>query len=629
MAQAKHPYTVFISSTYLDNQERRKLVEDAVLRAKMTPVGMERFTASANPTVDECERQARDCDVYVGIIAHRYGWIPDGKAVSITELEYDAAKAVGRPCFVFEIATTSFDFQTDIDQGPDRWAKQEKLDAFRAKYRGDQMPALFTEKLLHGSVLDTLKSWREKQEGIQPVQQTTPSAAVADSSELERYRLAVLAQHQDLPLAGFKTKLRVPIALEELYVPLHARLHLRASGKVGYADAADAEKQLGEHGAEEIPLIEAFRAAGQRKRRGLAILGDPGSGKTTHLKRLLLHCLKQGPAGLGLPTDTLPVFLPLRELDDLERGIDAFIEKTLDSPHLNMPQGFGQRLLHGQPLLLLFDGLDEVSDPKRRAQVSRWIEQAAQARPHCTAVITCRFAGYDDSDRLGAQFLELHLRPLTPEQSDDFIRNWYRAVETGLAGDTPEAAIKTEEGAASLIERLRQPDFRLARMATLTRNPLLLANLCLVHRDRGALPRNRHQLYDECIDVLLEHWREVKSLDVSVPAELGRRALQPAALWLHGEKERTRATAAQLAPHIEPVLQQRNWPGGDAEALLRAVRDESGLLTGWGQDQFGFMHLASRNTWPPANCAARLSRATRQRCCATWPRATPIAGGRR
>ena len=78
MMERKTTYRVFISSTYLDNAERRKVVEDAVLRADMQPVGMERFTASARPTVQECERLARECDVYVGIIAHRYGWIPDG-----------------------------------------------------------------------------------------------------------------------------------------------------------------------------------------------------------------------------------------------------------------------------------------------------------------------------------------------------------------------------------------------------------------------------------------------------------------------------------------------------------------------------------------------------------------------
>ena len=53
MTSNKTTYTVFISSTYIDNVEQRKLVEDSVLRAEMLPVGMVRFTASANPTVEE------------------------------------------------------------------------------------------------------------------------------------------------------------------------------------------------------------------------------------------------------------------------------------------------------------------------------------------------------------------------------------------------------------------------------------------------------------------------------------------------------------------------------------------------------------------------------------------------
>ncbi|MGH8603563.1 MAG: DUF4062 domain-containing protein [Gammaproteobacteria bacterium] len=148
MSGERKTYKVFISSTYVDNAERRKLVEDAVIRAEMQPVGMERFTASAHPTVDECERQARECDLYVGI-GHRYGWIPEGKPISITEIEYDAAKAAGRPRLMSEIdETVPVDKQKDFDAGQDRWAKQAKLDDFRLKYRGDQMPAPFTETTL-------------------------------------------------------------------------------------------------------------------------------------------------------------------------------------------------------------------------------------------------------------------------------------------------------------------------------------------------------------------------------------------------------------------------------------------------------------------------------------------------
>ncbi len=42
-------YSVFVSSTYLDNKERRNIAGDAILRAGMRPIGMERFIASVRP----------------------------------------------------------------------------------------------------------------------------------------------------------------------------------------------------------------------------------------------------------------------------------------------------------------------------------------------------------------------------------------------------------------------------------------------------------------------------------------------------------------------------------------------------------------------------------------------------
>lgn len=127
-------------------------------------------------------------------------------------------------------------------------------------------------------------------------------------------------------------------------------------------------------------------------------------------------------------------------------------------------------------------------------------------------------------------------------------------------------------------------------MAEMTRNPLLLANLCLVHRDRHTLPHGRHELYEECIEVLLERWREGKALAVNVSAKDGRRILQPAALWMHSEEGRARASARALAPELTPALQAVQWRDGDAHAFLHTVRDDSGLLTGWGPDDYGFTH---------------------------------------
>ncbi len=429
--------------------------------------------------------------------------------------------------------------------------------------------------------------------GVAAADADARETAVRDSAarDVAAYRRAAESQHASLHFAGFKTRLRVPIDLEELHVPLTAVVDLRGAGDARFADAKQAHETLDEAGgAHQIALTEAFREARRRKRRGIVVLGDPGSGKTTHLKRLLLRCLRRQPADLGLPDDVVPVFLPLRELRDLSQGLDAFIEAQLDSPHLGLSPGIGKRMLDRGRLLFLLDGLDEVADAAQRAKVTQWIEAAAQARRDCVFAVTSRFAGYGDA-RLNEDFLELHIRPLTAEQSSAFIHNWYRAVETGLGADQSQAEALARTRADELTARLGDGDFRTTRLTWMTSNPLLLANLCLVHRDRGQLPRGRARLYEECVEVLLERWREGKGLAVDVRAEEGRRVLQPVAEWLHSKEQRTRATAAELAPAVEPALKAVQWKGGGAGEFLRTVRDESGLLTGWGVDEFGFMHL--------------------------------------
>lgn len=590
---------VFISSTYLDNQHRRKLVEDAILRAELLPVGMERFAASAHPAVDECIRLAEECEIYVGIVAHRYGWEPEGhEGKSITWLEYEAAKKAGRLRLMFEIdPNVPLDKEKDFDAGSERWPKQGRLDQFRAAFRADQMPALFREENLGLAVYHAIRNHFDR---LGAPTQAAPAVSNGPlASALALYRNAMLEEHGSIALSGFKTRLRVPIRLEDLYIRLHAMVDRRASGDADHFNAQNAKAHLAGCGSDEIELVEAFRCARDLQRTGLVILGEPGSGKTTHLKRILVACWRDSPATLGLSADTVPAFLPLRRFQDGLRLAD-FIDREM-SPELLARLGpkFGERLLERGQVLLLFDGLDEVADPGQRAQVVRWIEQVATAHPSCVPVVTCRFAGYGHQAgtgrgrevRLGEKFLELHVRPMERAQTEEFVRNWYRIVETGLASDRAKGQALAQERADALIAELSKPDFRAARVAEMVSNPLLLANLCLVHRDGGVLPRGRVRLYQECVEVLLERWREGRELVVNVTAEQGRRALQPAALWMHEKQGRTRASAAELAPVLTPALQAVRWDGGDATDFLRKVRDESGLLTGWGPDEFGFMHL--------------------------------------
>ncbi|MCK5244114.1 MAG: DUF4062 domain-containing protein [Desulfobacterales bacterium] len=359
----RHLYKVFISSTYLDNMERRKRVQEAVTLAGMLWHGMEIFPASIRTTVEESLRYAREADLLVGIIAWRYGWEPpDGNGKSITEMEYDAAKQR----FMFQLDPSLPVNIKDFDQGPDKWDKQKKLDAFKQRFSEDQSPAHFTKETLQAKVLDTLNRWRQEQEqggGAETDSNTasdpasTPPTDPKLKNEIKAYCKKVDHLHSTVPVAGFVTQLRVNIDIEDIFVPLRAMLDLRGVDDEKFSNAKHAETYLKQcDKGLEISLLEAFRQSEQRNQKGLVILGDPGSGKTTHLKRFLLYCLREGPEKLHLPSGMLPVFLPLRELKDLDKGLDAFIQDQLTTIHLKTPDNFGKRLLERGNLLFLLDG---------------------------------------------------------------------------------------------------------------------------------------------------------------------------------------------------------------------------------------------------------------------------------
>ena len=92
---------IYISSTYEDLKKEREAAAKALQRLGHQPVCMENYVASPQQPMEKCLDDVRNCDVYVGIFAWRYGFIPDEKDKSITHLEYETAKNAGIPCLIF------------------------------------------------------------------------------------------------------------------------------------------------------------------------------------------------------------------------------------------------------------------------------------------------------------------------------------------------------------------------------------------------------------------------------------------------------------------------------------------------------------------------------------------------
>jgi hypothetical protein len=62
---------------------------------------MEKFGARPQEPCRACLDEVEESDLFVGVYAHRYGFIPPDSKVSITEAEFEHATALRRPTFCF------------------------------------------------------------------------------------------------------------------------------------------------------------------------------------------------------------------------------------------------------------------------------------------------------------------------------------------------------------------------------------------------------------------------------------------------------------------------------------------------------------------------------------------------
>lgn len=68
-------YQIFISSTYTDLIDERRLIIDALLKIDFIPAGMEMFVASNTEQFKVITKVIDLCDYYLLIIGKRYGTI--------------------------------------------------------------------------------------------------------------------------------------------------------------------------------------------------------------------------------------------------------------------------------------------------------------------------------------------------------------------------------------------------------------------------------------------------------------------------------------------------------------------------------------------------------------------------
>jgi hypothetical protein len=91
---------VYLSSTLDDLLPERQSVDDA-LRGLPEWHVVHSYDADERNVRASCLDDVAKCDLYIGIIGRRYGSIPKGERLSITELEYEQARSKEIPTLIF------------------------------------------------------------------------------------------------------------------------------------------------------------------------------------------------------------------------------------------------------------------------------------------------------------------------------------------------------------------------------------------------------------------------------------------------------------------------------------------------------------------------------------------------
>lgn len=322
--------------------------------------------------------------------------------------------------------------------------------------------------------------------------------------------------------------------------------------------------------------------------RTLAVIGSPGSGKTTLVRHTALNlCVRQW----RFRRRRVPVLIYLRDHAAMILGDEpcdlsevAGSAKWLEG---RVPSSWLAARLAAKRCVVLLDGLDEVADAKDRKKVVAWIDGQMHRYQGNAFVLTSRPHGYLSNPLPTADILQV--QRFTTGQIARFLRSWYYANDQRAHGATNEHIRKqAERRADDLFKGLRN---RVA-LYHLAANPLLLTMIAHVHRYRGALPGSRAALYAEMCDVLIHRRQESKNLADATGLDGPKKesVVRQLAFYMMVNELRDIRVARARGIVEGPLAFVAGEDSLSAADFLEEVR-RSGLLVEREQGVLGFAHL--------------------------------------
>jgi formylglycine-generating enzyme required for sulfatase activity len=330
--------TVYVSSTFIDLEGHRAALKTALEKARYDVECMEKYTAFDQRPLDRCLADVATTDVYVLLIAHRYGYRPlenNPQRRSITQLEYEQASRHNKPRLVFTIHSDHDWKPKWIDSGEDG----TDLAAFRAEVEASHGVGSFTTPDQLASLV------------LQALQALRPPSLDSGSLRTRIYTPADLQSWVDRHQRSLSDAFLglASVQARQVHVPLDVCLTLAGAGAV----VTEGPRLL-----KPVDLQPLLAAAGSHV---LLLSGDGGAGKTSLAFAIARWWLTGELDGVV----RLPVLIEtaLAEGETVARKVRAWLEEQLGEPQA---AELVAALLRGRRLVPILDHVSELAPAARQ-----------------------------------------------------------------------------------------------------------------------------------------------------------------------------------------------------------------------------------------------------------------------